>query len=159
MTPKLGNCQICGRQWGIFVIVCGICRGVDKKQFSNRQNFLKTTQILHKNKDWPEDPRLVAPLQGVHQPTVGLRGGWSIVDFQAGRVLQPADQDVPHQGVVCGHGLPLADASRHCVFFWPSTSWTFSQSTSQNVKLKIFYREWFNFNLTRIFPLCRRLST
>ena len=32
MTPKLRNCQNLRRKRGIFVIVCGICRGVDKKQ-------------------------------------------------------------------------------------------------------------------------------
>ena len=46
MTPKLRNChvKICWRQWGIFVIVCGICQGVDKKQISKWQN-------------WPKKPR------------------------------------------------------------------------------------------------------
>ena len=32
------------------MIVCGICRGVDKKQISKWKTELKTTQILHKNK-------------------------------------------------------------------------------------------------------------
>ena len=41
---NFGNVKICGRQRGIFVIVCGICRGVDKKQISKCQN-------------WPKKPR------------------------------------------------------------------------------------------------------
>ena len=39
MIPKLRNCQNLRRKRGIFVIVCGICRGVDKKQ------------------NWPRKPR------------------------------------------------------------------------------------------------------
>ena len=34
-TSAMSN--ICERQRGIFVIVCGICRGVDKKQISKYQ--------------------------------------------------------------------------------------------------------------------------
>ena len=34
MIPKLRNCQNLQRKRGIFVIVSGICRGVDKMQFS-----------------------------------------------------------------------------------------------------------------------------
>ena len=39
MIPKLQNCQNLWRKQGIFVIVCGICRGVDKKQISKRQKL------------------------------------------------------------------------------------------------------------------------
>ena len=38
---NFGNVKICGRQRGIFVIVCGICRGVDKKLISKWQNWPK----------------------------------------------------------------------------------------------------------------------
>ena len=40
---------------GIFVIVCGICRNMDKKQISkspNANSSLKTKQMLRKNKAW-----------------------------------------------------------------------------------------------------------
>ena len=41
---NFGTVKIFGRQRGIFVIVCGICRGLDKKQFSKWHN-------------WPKKPR------------------------------------------------------------------------------------------------------
>ena len=44
MIPKLRNCQNLRREQGIFVIVCGICRSVDKKLISKWQN-------------WPKKPR------------------------------------------------------------------------------------------------------
>ena len=52
MTPKLWNCQNLLRKRGIFLIVCGICRGVDKKQISKCQYWCKNHSILHNNKAW-----------------------------------------------------------------------------------------------------------
>ena len=39
MISKLRNCQNLPRKRGIFVIVCGICRSVDKKQISRWHNW------------------------------------------------------------------------------------------------------------------------
>ena len=47
---NFGNVKICGRQQGIFVIVCGICRGVDKKQLSKWHNWQKTRKYCTKIK-------------------------------------------------------------------------------------------------------------
>ena len=57
MIPKLRNWQNLGGKQGIFVIVCGICRGVDK-MLTTKYLALRTTQILHKNKAWPKDSEL-----------------------------------------------------------------------------------------------------
>ena len=43
MIPKLQNCQNLRRKRGIFVIVCGICRGVDKMLFSKCWYWYKKT--------------------------------------------------------------------------------------------------------------------
>ena len=43
-TKNPGTVKICGRKRGIFVIVCGICRGMDKKQIFKWHN-------------WPKKPR------------------------------------------------------------------------------------------------------
>ena len=69
-----------------------------------------------------QDPRLVAPLQGV-----GLPDPWpslppwseaAVVDLEAGRVLEAADQDVPDQdtGILrAAHLLTLFSSSK-CYF-------------------------------------------
>ena len=52
MIPKLWNCQNLQRKRGIFVIICGICQSVDKKQISKWHNAMglkKNTQMQHKN--------------------------------------------------------------------------------------------------------------
>ena len=48
--PKLGSLQNLQRELGIFVIICGICRGVDKKQVPKKHNWPKTMLKLHKIK-------------------------------------------------------------------------------------------------------------
>ena len=44
MIPKLRNCQNLRRKREICVIVCGICRGVDKEKISKRHNWPKKTR-------------------------------------------------------------------------------------------------------------------
>ena len=41
MIPKLRNCQNLRKATGNICDVCGICRGVDKKQISKRQKWTK----------------------------------------------------------------------------------------------------------------------
>ena len=48
--PSLSNWQDLQRKQEIFVITCGICQGVDKKQISKQTTGLTTTQKLHKYK-------------------------------------------------------------------------------------------------------------
>ena len=45
-TPELSKSAEGNGEY--FVIVCGICRGVDEMQFSKWHNCLKTMQMLHK---------------------------------------------------------------------------------------------------------------
>ena len=40
-TQNCGTVKICGRQWGIFVIVCGIRQSVDKSKYPNGTTGLK----------------------------------------------------------------------------------------------------------------------
>merc|ERR1712029_99438 len=54
--------KIWGRQHGIFVIVCGICRGVDKKQISKWHTWLKKPRkCFTKIKPVVQSPNKVTP--------------------------------------------------------------------------------------------------
>ena len=64
MIPKLRKWQNLRRQRGIFVIVCGICRGVDRMQFSKWHYCPRKPQ-----NDWTKiKPVLLVNVQ-VWQPT------------------------------------------------------------------------------------------
>ena len=85
MTQKLRNCQICGRKRGIFVIFCGICRNVDKKQICKCQYWpKKTTKMLHKNKACFIHPlHLLSICAATHSPFTKMQivsGGYKVQD-------------------------------------------------------------------------------